>query len=79
MSLFQLKAEEYEAIKKAEKETRDKNISRRLRILMLRYEGHKVREIAELTGMRINSIDMWLIVYAIPFAICPTIGAKASL
>ena len=57
MSRFQLNAEEYEAIKQAEKETRDKNISRRLRILMMRYEGHKVREIAELTGMRINSIS----------------------
>ncbi len=57
MSRFQLNAEEYEAIKKAEKETRDKNISRRLKVLILRYEGHKVREIAELTGMRINSIS----------------------
>ncbi len=57
MSRFQISAEEYEAVKKAEKETGDKNISRRLRILMMRYEGHKVREIAELTGMRINSIS----------------------
>ena len=49
--------EEYEAVKVAEKETKDKKISRRLRILMMRYEGYKVRQIAEITGMRINSIS----------------------
>ena len=49
--------EEYEAVKAAEKETKDKNTSRRLRVLMMRYEGYKVREIAEITGMRINSIS----------------------
>lgn len=57
MSRFQISQEEYEAVKAAEKETKDKNISRRLRILMMRYEGYKVREIAEITGMRINSIS----------------------
>ena len=57
MSRFQISKEEYEAIKRAEKETKDKNVSRRLRVLMLRYEGYKVSEIAEMTGMRINSIS----------------------
>ena len=57
MSRFQISKEEYEAIKRAEKETKDKNVSRRLRVLMLRYEGHKVSEIAEMTGMRVNSIS----------------------
>ena len=57
MSRFQISEEEYEAIKQAERETKDKNVSRRLRVLMLRYEGRKVREIAEMTGMRINSIS----------------------
>ena len=57
MSRFQMTAVEYEAVKKAEKETKDKNISRRLRVLMLRYEGHKVAEISEMTGMRVNSIS----------------------
>ena len=52
-----MKEEEYEAVKAAEKETKDKNTSRRLRVLMMRYEGYKVREIAEITGMRINSIS----------------------
>ena len=57
MNRFQMNNEEYEAVKAAEKETKDKNTSRRLRILMMRYEGYKVREIAEITGMRINSIS----------------------
>ena len=48
---------EYEAIKAAEKETKDKRISNRLRVIMMRYEGKKVREIAEVTGMRKNSIS----------------------
>ena len=57
MNRFQINREEYEAIRAAEKGTKDKNISRRLRVLMMRYEGKKVREIAEITGMRINSIS----------------------
>ena len=57
MSRFQISREEYEAIQQAEKETKDKNVSRRLRILMLRYEGRKVSEIAEIFGMRVNSIS----------------------
>ena len=57
MRRFQITKEEYEAIKAAEKETKDKNVSRRLRVLMLRYEGKKVAKIAEMTGMRINSIS----------------------
>ena len=57
MSRFQVSREEYEEIKAAEKQTRDKNISRRLKILMMRYEGKKVAEIASATGMRINSIS----------------------
>ena len=57
MSRFQISKEEYEEIIKAEKSTKDKNISRRLRVLKMRYEGYKVREIAEITGMRINSIS----------------------
>ena len=57
MSRFQISEEEYEAIKQAERETNDKNVSRRLRVLMLRYEGYKVAKIAEMVGMRINSIS----------------------
>ncbi len=57
MSRFQISKEEYEAIKAAEKETKDKNVSRRLHVLMMRYEGYKVREICEKTGMHKNSIS----------------------
>ena len=57
MSRFQISEEEYEAIKEAEKGTNDKNVSRRLRVLMLRYEGYKVRELAKIFGMRSNSIS----------------------
>ncbi|NMA29422.1 MAG: hypothetical protein GX934_16825 [Burkholderiales bacterium] len=57
MSRFEINEAEYEAIRRAEKETKDKNISRRLKVLMMRYEGYKVREIADRTGMRINSIS----------------------
>ena len=57
MSRFEISEKEYEAIKEAEKATKDKKTSRRLRILMQRYEGRKVREISEITGMRINSIS----------------------
>ena len=57
MKRFSISTEEYEAIKQAEKETKDKKTSTRLRILMWRYEGKKVKEIAEITGMRINSIS----------------------
>ena len=49
MSRFQISKEEYESIKAAEKKTKDKNVSRRLHILMMRYEGYKVKEIAEIT------------------------------
>ena len=52
MSRFQISAEEYEAIKAAEKRVKDKKTSKRLRILMLRYEGYKVAEIAKMYGTR---------------------------
>ena len=57
MSRFQIEEKEYERIRETEKQTKDKRVSRRLRILMMRYEGYKVREIAEIMGMRINSIS----------------------
>ena len=52
MSRFQISTEEYEAIKAAEKGSKDKRTSKRLRILMLRYEGYKVADIAKLYGTR---------------------------
>ena len=52
MSRFQISAEEYEAIKAAGKKVKDKKTSKRLRILMLRYEGYKVADIAKMYGTR---------------------------
>ena len=55
MKRFQITEAEYKAIKKAERETRDKNVSRRLRVLMMRYEGNTTEEAAKATGMsRVN-------------------------
>ena len=48
MKRFQITEAEYEAIKAKESATKDKNISRRLRVLMLRYEGKKVEEIGQI-------------------------------
>lgn len=55
MKRFQISEEEYQRIKAAEKATKDKNVSRRLRVLMLRYEGKTTTEAAKATGMsRVN-------------------------
>ena len=43
--------EEYERIVAAEKATKDKRISRKLRVLMLRYEGYDNQTIANRTGI----------------------------
>ena len=47
MKRFQITEAEYEAIKAKEAATKDKKISRRLQVLMLRYEGKKLAEISE--------------------------------
>ena len=52
MSRVQISKEEYEAVKEAEKGIKDKRTSKRLRILMLRYEGYKVADIAKIYGTR---------------------------
>lgn len=49
--------EEYEAVVELEKKTKDKNISRRLRVLMMRYEGYRDREIAERLGIHKTSVS----------------------
>ena len=48
MKRFQITAAEYEAIKAKEAEIKDKNVSRRLRVLMLRYEGKSLDEISKI-------------------------------
>ena len=57
MNRFQISEEEYKAIAEQEKRTRDKRISQLLRMLIMRYEGKKVREIAEITGYKVSSIS----------------------
>ena len=56
MKRFQITEAEYEAIKAKESATKDKNISRRLRVLMLRYEGKKVEEIGQILRLNKGSI-----------------------
>lgn len=56
MKRFQITEAEYEAIKAKESETKDKNVSRRLRVLMLRYEGKKLEEISKITNLHRVSI-----------------------
>lgn len=56
MKRFQITEAEYEAIKAKEAKTKDKNVSRRLRVLMLRYEGKKLDEISRIMGLHRVSI-----------------------
>ena len=56
MARFKISEEEYNELYRQEKETKDKNISQRLRVVMLRYEGKKVREIAEAMGLHPQSV-----------------------
>ena len=56
MKRFQITEAEYKAIKAKESATKDKNISRRLRVLMLRYEGKKVEEIGQILHLNKGSI-----------------------
>ena len=56
MKRFQITEAEYEAIKAKEAKTKDKTISCRLRVLMLRYEGNKVEEIARMLNLNKGSI-----------------------
>ena len=59
MKRFQITEAEYEAIKAKEAEIKDKNISRRLRVLMLRYEGNKIDEISRITNLhRVSNSQM---------------------
>ena len=46
---------EYKRIKASEKATKDKNVSRWLRVLMLRYEGSTTTEAAE-AGQEVTAI-----------------------
>ena len=56
MKRFQITEAEYEAIKSKEAATKDKKISRRLQVLMLRHEGKKLGEISEILKLHRVSI-----------------------
>lgn len=51
MKRFQIREAEYKAIQATEKGTKDKNVSRRLRVLMMSYEGHSAAETAKMLGI----------------------------
>ena len=44
---FKMTEEEYKKAVALEKKIKDKNVSRRLKVLIMRYEGFKAKEIAE--------------------------------
>ena len=57
MTRFTMTKEEYEEIVELERKTKDKNISRRLRVLMLRYEGLRDQEISEKLDIHKKSVS----------------------
>ena len=57
MKRFQITEAEYAAIKAKETETKDKNVSRRLRALILWYEGRSLKKIGEMLGMHPQSVN----------------------
>ena len=57
MKRFQITEAEYEAIKAKETATKDKNISRRLRALILWYEGKSLKQIGEILSMHPMSVN----------------------
>ena len=56
MKRFQIKEAEYEAIKAAEKAVKGKKEGRRLRVLMMRYEGYSAAETAKILGINRSSV-----------------------
>ena len=57
MKRFQITEAEYEAIKAKEAGTKNKNISRRLRALILCYEGKSLKQIGEMLGVHAMSVN----------------------
>lgn len=47
---YQISAQQVEDLNKARRRNKNKNVERRLRVLLLRGEGRKCTEIAEITG-----------------------------
>ena len=63
MRSFKITESEYLEIKKLENEITDEKIRRRLRVLTLRYEGARDRQIAELCGLHRNSVSRMCLRY----------------
>ena len=57
MSKFQITQEEYEAVKALERSVKDKNISKRLQVIMLRHEGRTIKEIHEKLDLHTSTIS----------------------
>ena len=57
MKRFQITEAEYKAIKAKEAETKDKKVSRRLRALMLWYEGKSLKEIGAILNVHPMSVN----------------------
>ena len=57
MKRFQITEAEYQAIKSKEAGTKDKNVSRRLRALMLWHEGKSLKEIGEILNVHPMSVN----------------------
>ena len=64
MKRFHISKEEYAAIVEAQRKTRDKNISKRLRVLEMRYQGLTVKEIAAKLDLHPQSITVMCARYA---------------
>ena len=57
MKRIQITEDEYKEIKAKEAKTKDKNISRRLKVLILWYEGKTLKEIGEKLGLHPMSVS----------------------
>lgn len=57
MKRIQITEDEYKAIKAKEAKTKDKNISRRLKVLILWYEDKTLKEIGEKLGLHPMSVS----------------------
>jgi len=54
---IQISEEEYEAVKQKYEETKSKRLARRLRVILLRYEGRTNAEIGEVVGINSQSVS----------------------
>lgn len=56
MRRLEVSQEEFEAIKNAEKKTQNKRVSRKLRVLLLRFSGKTIRETATIMDMSSSQV-----------------------